>query len=146
MLAVCLLLELSARQQAAGQRLPDRHDELVGLELVRDVDNGSSGRGGGDAVPLDGRYGILARARVHDDSWGPAQAPVAARDKKVHRVGDVIAEGVQPERAGVRDDRLVRADRKPCLADLVVFAARESAEPVKAAPASLEPAAGAEKN
>ena len=43
-LAVCFLLELPTRQQAACQRLSDRHDELVGLEFVRDVDDGSSAR------------------------------------------------------------------------------------------------------
>ena len=40
----------------------------------------------------------LVLAGVHDDSWGPSQAAVAARDKKVHRVWDVIAERVQRSR------------------------------------------------
>ena len=58
----------------------------------------------------------------------------------MHRVRDVIAEGVQRERASVGDDRLAWADREPCLADLVMLAARESTDPVQTPPPPLEPA------
>ena len=75
---------------------------------------------------------------MDDDARRAAESAVPPWDEQVDRVGDVVTQLEQRERALVRDVRFLRPDRHPSLADVVMLGAREALNAIEPTPHPLE--------